>query len=63
MKLDTPKDLNNTFHIDKLRLANTDSLPNQSENNTQPPLIQKNKKKGFIIKNIMAEVKNKKRKK
>ena len=60
MKLDTPKNFNNIFHINKLHLTNTDFFPNQPRNNTQPPLIQENRKKGFIIKNIMAEMKNKK---
>ena len=32
-------------------------------NDIQPSLIQKNRKKGFVIKNIMAEIKNKKKKK
>ena len=63
MKLDTPKDFNDTFHVDKLCLANTDPLLNQPGNNAQPFPIQKDRKEGFIIKNIMAEVKNKKKKK
>ena len=62
MKLDIPKNLNNTFHVNKLRLTNTDPLLNQPGNNVQPPPIQKDKKKGFMIKDIITEVKNKKEK-
>ena len=62
MKLDIFKDFNNAFYINKLHLANIDFFFNQSVDNTQSPLIQKNKKEGFIIKNIITKMKNKKKK-
>ena len=55
------KNLNNTFYINKLYLTNIDPFLNQSIDNMQSFSIQKNKKKGFIIKNIIIKIKNKKR--
>ena len=49
------KDLNNIFYINKLRLINTDPLLSQPINNTQFPPIQENKKKKFVVEDIMAE--------
>ena len=57
-----PKNLNNAFYINKLHLININLLLNQPVDNMQSPPIQKNRKKGFIIKNIIIEVKNKKKK-
>ena len=63
MKFNIFKDFNNAFHVNKLYLANTDPLLNQSMDNTQSFSIQKNGEKEFVIKDIMAEMKNKKKKK
>ena len=63
MKFDTSKDLNNTFYVNKLHLINVDLFLNQSVDNMQFLLIQKNKKERFIIENIMIKIKNKKRRK
>ena len=63
MKLNISKNLNNTFYINKLHLTNIDFLLNQSVDDMQPSSIQENKKKIFIVENIMIEMKNKKRKK
>ena len=60
VKLNTPKDLNDTFHIDKLRLANADLLLSQPGDDVQSLPIQKDRKEGFVVEDIMAEVKNKK---
>ena len=57
------KGFNNVFYINKLCLINIDFFLNQSVDDTQLFLIQKNKKEEFIIKNIMTEMKNKKRRK
>ena len=60
VKLNTSKNLNDAFHVDKLHLANTDPLLSQPRNNTQPPPIQEDEKEGFVVEDIMAEMKNKK---
>ena len=56
-----PKGFNNTFYVDKLYLANINSLPSQPKDDMQSPPIQKDKKEGFVVEDIMTEVKNKKR--
>ena len=61
MKLDIFKNLNNVFHINKLYLINTDPLPNQPGDDVQSFSIQKDEEEGFMMENIMTEIKNKKR--
>ena len=57
------KGFNNIFYINKLHLTNIDLLLNQFGDNTQPFSIQKDGEERFIIKNIITEIKNKKKKK
>ena len=40
MKLNTLKDINDVFYVNKLYMANTDPLFSQPVDNTQPPSIQ-----------------------
>ena len=63
IKFNISKDFNNTFHINKLYLININPLPNQFINDMQPSLIQKDRKKKFIIENIIIKLKNKKERK
>ena len=55
MKLDIFKNINNSFYVDKLYLANNDSFSSQPINDLQPPSIQKDNIEKFIIKDIIAE--------
>ena len=61
MKFDTSKDFNNTFYVNKLYLTNTDPLLSQFMDNMQPLSIQKDEEERFVVKNIITEIKNKKR--
>ena len=56
------KGLNNVFYINKLHLINANLFSNQPMDDTQPPPIQKDKKEGFMIKDIIIKIKNKKKK-
>ena len=60
IKLDISKGFNDVFHVDKLYLANIDPLSSQSGDDVQSFSIQKDGEEGFVVENIMAEMKNKK---
>ena len=60
VKLDMFKGFNNVFYVDKLCLINIDFFLSQFVSNVQFFLIQKDEEEGFVIEDIMAEVKNKK---
>ena len=54
------KGFNNAFYVDKLYLININFFLNQSVDDVQFSLIQKNRKEKFVVEDIMAEIKNKK---
>ena len=59
VKLDISSGFNNVFYVNKLHLINNNSLPNQPIDDIQPPPIQENKIKGYMMENIITEKKRK----
>jgi hypothetical protein len=54
-RLDTPSGIHNVFHVDRLRPAATDPLPSQLLDDPQPPAIQVDDAKEWLVKRILNE--------
>lgn len=55
VKLDMPPGPHNVYHMDRLRLAASDPLPSQQDNDTQPEPIMVNGYEESVVEEIMAE--------
>ena len=57
VKLNTPPGPHNVYHIDRLRLAASDPLSSQEDNDLQPKPIVVNGQEESIVEEIIAEAK------
>ncbi|RYO52775.1 hypothetical protein AA0116_g11623 [Alternaria tenuissima] len=55
VKLDTPPGHHPVFHVDRLRLANTDPLPSQTQDDYQPLPLQVNGVEEYLVEDVVAE--------
>ena len=55
VKLNTPPGPHPVFHVDRLRLASTDPLPSQTQDDTQPLPLRVNGEDEYVVEDIVAE--------
>jgi hypothetical protein len=55
VKLNTPPGPHPVFHVDRLRLASTDPLPSQTQDDAQPLPLQVEGEEEYVIEDIVAE--------
>ncbi|CBF76085.1 hypothetical protein AN3471.2 [Aspergillus nidulans FGSC A4] len=55
VRLNTPPGIHPVFHVDLLRLASSDPLPSQKNDDTQPPGIIVNGEKEYMVEKILDE--------
>lgn len=55
VKLDTPPGHHPVFHVDRLRLANSDPLPSQVQDDYQPLPLQIGDENEWVVEEIMSE--------
>jgi hypothetical protein len=55
VKLNTPPGTHPVFHVDRLRLASTDPLPSQSQDDSQPLPLQVDGEDEWVVEEIVAE--------
>jgi ribosomal protein L21E len=55
VKLDTPKGHHPVFHVDRLRLANSDPLPSQVQDDYQPLPLQIDGEDEWVVEEILEE--------
>jgi hypothetical protein len=55
VKLDTPPGTHPVFHVDRLRLASTDPLPSQFQDDSQPPALLVDGEEEWVVEDIVGE--------
>ena len=55
VRLNTPRSIHDVFYVDRLRLAATNLLPSQLQDNSQPDPIIVNREEEYKVKEIVAE--------
>jgi transposase InsO family protein len=55
VRLNTPSGIHDVFHVDWLRLAHTNPLPSQPQNDSQPPPIHVDGEEEWEVEEIVAE--------
>ena len=55
VRLNTPPGIHPVFHVDLLRLASSDPLPSQKNDDSQPPSIMVNGEEEYMVEKILDE--------